>query len=303
MTQSMTGYASSIIDIAINKEEKMSVSVHIKSLNSRYFEANCKVPYLLHNTEVAFQKILKQKLHRGHVYLSIKVQSDNIKHAVIPSLQTVQGYLQAITTIKKECNIKEDVSLQNLLQLPNILQVEEEALSKKTEQLIIDEVSKIIDQLVHARKTEGKVLVQDIKAQLSTVGKKLTLIKKASAKAIKDKKQELDTVIAKLQSFAEDDACSNKCILETQKSILITELEKIDINEEVVRAQAHLKNITNWLASDQETKGKKLDFILQEVNREINTIASKCSNFTISSLAIDIKSELEKSREQTQNIV
>ncbi len=303
MIQSMTGYASAIIEIPIKADTKLSLSINIKSLNSRYFEATCKVPYLLSNLEVSLQKILKKLLHRGHVYISVKMQYDSLKHSVIPSMQTIHGYLQAIQQIKTECGFAEDVSLQTLLKLPNILQIEEEDLSKNSQELILQQVQKVIDQLIQTRITEGKALSKDIKAQTSTIAKKLNLIKKASAKASKEKKKDLDTVISKLQSFSENELCTNKCILENQKQNLISDLEKIDINEEIVRAHAHLKTIQTLLPEKQETKGKKLDFILQELNREINTIASKCSNFTISSLAIDIKSELEKCREQAQNIV
>lgn len=303
MIQSMTGYASAIIDIPIKEHEKLSLSVQIKSLNSRYFEATSKVPYLLTDLDVAIQKLLKQKLQRGHVYITIKIQHDALKHSVIPALSTIKGYIEAINTIKKECLIKDEVSLQTILQLPNIFQTEEEALSKTTEALLLQELETVIDLLISMRTDEGKVLEQDITHQVKTVSQKLALIKEASAQTAVGKKQELDTVIAKLQTYAQEDLCANKCLLESQKATLLSELEKIDIHEEVVRAQAHLVSILEWLQVNEVAKGKKLDFILQELNREINTIASKCSHFTISSLAIDIKAELEKCREQTQNIV
>lgn len=303
MVQSMTGYASAVVEVPIKGDEKLSLSIHIKSLNSRYFEATCKLPYLLGNLEVALQRNLKQKLHRGHVYISVKVQLDTLQHDIVPSIPTVKGYLKAINEIKDECKLTEDVRLDSILKLPNILQVEEEALSKKTETLILQEIDKISDQLIATRITEGKALVKDLKQQIFSITKHLNAIKKASGKAAKDKKSDLDGVIAKLQSYSKEDLCTTKCILENQKANLISELEKIDINEEIVRAHAHLKTIATWSTAKQDIKGKKLDFILQELNREINTIASKCSNFTISTLAIDIKSELEKCREQAQNIV
>lgn len=303
MIQSMTGYASAIIDIPVKEHEKLSLSIQVKSLNSRYFEATSKIPYLLNDLDVAIQKLLKQKLHRGHVYITIKIQHDALKHSVIPALSTIQGYIDAINTIKKECHLKEEVSLQTILGLPNIFQTEEEALSKATETMLLQELDKIIDQLIDMRIVEGKVLAQDILQQTATISQKLTLIKEASAQTTLEKKQELDSIISQLQAFSLEDMCANKCLLENQKSTILSELEKIDIHEEVVRAQAHLVSITQWLQVSEVNKGKKLDFILQELNREINTIASKCSHFTISSLAIDIKSELEKCREQTQNIV
>ncbi|MBM17638.1 MAG: hypothetical protein CL947_01050 [Epsilonproteobacteria bacterium] len=303
MVQSMTGYASSIIEIPIKEQERLSLSISIKSLNSRYFEATCKVPYLLANIDVSIQRILKQKLHRGHVYITVKIQHDTLKHSVVPSLSTVKGYLKAIKTIKDECKINDAVSLQSILQLPNILQVAEEALTQKTEKAILKEIEGIADQLIKTRKTEGKILVGDITTQIKIIAKKLTEIEKASLKAAVEKKQELNTVISKLQTFSPEELCTNKCLLENQKTVLLSELEKIDINEEIVRANSHITTILEWLKSESDTKGKKLDFILQELNRETNTIASKCSSFTISSRSIDIKAALEKCREQAQNIV
>lgn len=303
MVQSMTGYASSIIEIPIKKDEKLSLSVTLKSLNSRYFEATCKVPYLLTNIDVTIQRLLKQKLHRGHVYVSIKIQHDTLKHSVMPSMPTVKGYIKAIKTIKDECKIDDQISLQSLLQLPNILQIEEESLTKKTESFILQEIEKLADLLITTRNSEGKVLATDIKQQTTVIEKKLTEIKKASHVVAKEKKEELDSVITELQNFSTEELCTNKCLLENKKTVLLSELEKIDINEEIVRAQSHITTILEWIKSDNNTKGKKLDFIFQELNRETNTIASKCSNFTISSLSIDIKAALEKCREQAQNIV
>lgn len=303
MIQSMTGYASAIIDIPVKEHEKLSLSIQIKSLNSRYFEATSKIPYVLNDLDVAIQKQLKQKLHRGHVYITIKIQHDALKHSVIPALSTIKGYIEAINVIKNECQLKEDVSLETILGLPNIFQTEDESLSKATETILLQELDKIIDQLIDMRVVEGKVLAADILQQTKTISQKLALIKDASTQTTLEKKQELDSIICQLQAFALDDMSANKCLLENQKSTILSELEKIDIHEEVVRAQAHLVSISDWLQGQETNKGKKLDFILQELNREINTIASKCSHFTISSLAIDIKSELEKCREQTQNIV
>lgn len=303
MLQSMTGYASAIIELPIKEQEKLSLSVQIKSLNSRYFEATSKIPSLFTDTDVAIQKLLKQKLERGHVYITIKIQHDMLKHAIMPSLSTIQGYVSAINIIKKECHIKDEISLQTLLQLPDIFQTEDEPLSKTTETVLLQKIEAVVDQLIMMRTAEGAVLEKDIKQQIKIINQKLLLIKTASEQTAKEKRDELDSIISQLQTFASEDVCANKCLLEQQKTTVLIELEKIDINEEIVRAQAHLASIHEYLLINQSSKGKKLDFILQELNREINTIASKCSHFTISSLAIDIKSELEKCREQSQNIV
>lgn len=303
MTQSMTGFSSEIVEIAINSTEKLSLSLHLKSLNSRYFEATCKLPYIINNLEVLIHRILKKKLERGHVYLTIKVQQDSTKHSVIPSLTTISGYMDAIKTIQKTCNLKEEVSLATLLQLPNILHVEEEILNSKTEEKILAAIENLADSLIVTRKTEGKILADDINSHVKEIAKKLVLIKKASLKAIVIKKKELEELITKLQLSVNQELSVDNCLLENQKITLLAELEKIDINEETVRAASHVKSIIQLLEQDALSKGKKLDFTMQELNRETNTIASKCSQISISSLTIDIKADLEKAREQAQNIL
>lgn len=303
MTQSMTGFSSSIVEIPISKTEKLSLSLHLKSLNSRYFEVTCKLPYLLTNLEVAIQRTLKKKLERGHVYITVKIQQDATQLVVVPALNTIQQYMKAIKKIQTTCNIKEDVSLSTLLQLPNILQVEETAFNSKTEEKILDAVMNLADGLILTRKTEGSFLALDIEKSIKDVLKNLKLIKKNSEIAFTHKKKELDKVLTQIQAFASTDTSIEKTLLEQHKTTLVSELEKIDINEELVRATAHINSIQDLIKESSVAKGKKLDFTLQELNREINTIASKCSHSAISSLTIDIKTDIEKAREQAQNIL
>ena len=299
----MTGFASKIVEVAISKTEKLSLSMHLKALNSRYFEITCKLPYLLNHCEVAIHRILKKKLERGHIYLIIKVQHDATRHVIIPSTTTIQEYLAAIHKIQKMCEIKEPVSLSTILQLPNIFQIEEETVQGSTEEKILQAIENLTDDLIATRVSEGKVLSADISLHMKEILKKLQMINKTSLQVCTEKKEALDQLISKLQKIPVDQVSVEKCMLDNQKIVLLAELEKIDIHEEVVRANSHAKNIIELLKDKNVSKGKKLDFTLQELNREINTIASKCSHSTISSLTIDMKTDIEKAREQAQNIL
>lgn len=299
----MTGFASKIVEISISKTEKLSLSLHLKSLNSRYFETTCKLPHLLSQCEVSIHRILKKKLERGHIYLIVKVQHDATRHVVIPSETVIQGYLQAINQIQKVCKIKESVSLATLLALPNIFQTEEENLQGSSEEKVLKVIEDLTNELIATRESEGKVLAKDIDLHIKDLMKKLQLVNKTSIQICKEKKDDLGALIAKIQKTSEDELSVEKCMMENQKTMLLAELEKIDINEEVVRATSHAKNILLILKDKNLAKGKKLDFTLQELNREINTIASKCSQAAISSLTIDMKSDIEKAREQAQNIL
>ena len=303
MTQSMTGFASKVVEISISATEKLSLSLHLKALNSRYFETTCKLPYLLNHCEVSIHRILKKKLERGHIYLVVKVQQDPTKHVAIPAKKTIEQYLTAIHEIQKMCNITEPVSLSTILSLPNVFQVEENMLEGSVEDKILQAIESLADDLILTRESEGIVLAKDVILHIKSMMKKLQDVGKKSLKVSKEKKELLSEVLEKLQQDLEAVISVERCALEASKNVLLLELEKIDIHEEIVRATSHAKNILLLISNKELSKGKKLDFTLQELNREINTIASKCSDSAISALTIEMKSDIEKAREQVQNIL
>jgi len=306
MILSMTGFATSTAEIALSNKGTMILSMSIKSLNSRFFEINCKLPSALSNLEISIQKTLQKQLHRGHVFLHIKiVNQELLQESIIPSINTIQNYLDAINIIQEKFNLQDKVTLSQILQLPNALQNEEMQLNEEIESAIIQAVHELSLQLIATQKVEGAQLEVDIKEQISSMHGKIVKIKDLSVELIKEKKDALTKIMSALLEFPaeQEQKSQEQCLLETKKSTLLYEIEKIDINEETVRFNSHLVNLTSQFQSQETVKGKKIDFIIQELNREINTIAAKCSNISISSLAIDIKSELEKAREQAQNII
>ena len=307
MILSMTGFATSTVEIPLSSnKENITLAISIKSLNSRFFEMNCKIPSLLSNLEVPLQRLLKKQLHRGHVSLHIKIiDSASLQESINPSLPIIQNYLTAINTIQTKFNLQDQVTLSQILQLPNVLQHQELQLGTTVEKAILQSVHQVSLELIKAQKEEGLQLENDIKNQLASMKVKITQIKDHSEQIIKDKKISLTKVITDLSVYDknEETKTTEQSLLEIKKANLMHEIEKVDINEETVRFNSHLDNVSLQFKSDNPVKGKKLDFIIQELNREINTIAAKCSNIMISSLAIDIKSELEKAREQAQNII
>jgi len=306
MILSMTGFATATAEIPLPNKATMTLAMSIKSLNSRFFEINCKLPSVFSNLEISLQKMLQKKLHRGHVFLHIKiVNQELLQESIIPSITTIQNYLDAIDIIQKKFNLSDKVTLTQILQLPNALQSEEMQLNEEVEAAIIESVDQLSLQLIETQKTEGALLEVDIKEQLTSMHNKIVKIKEFSLELIKEKKENLKNVMTLLLEFPveQEQKSQEQCLLETKKSTLLYEIEKVDINEEIVRFNSHLVNLASQFNTQEKTKGKKIDFIIQELNREINTIAAKCSNISISSLAIDIKSELEKAREQAQNII
>lgn len=307
MILSMTGFATSTVEIPLSSnKENIILSISIKSLNSRFFEMSCKIPSLLSNLEVPLQRLLQKQLHRGHVSLHIKiVSSASLQESIKPSLLTIKNYVNAINTIQKEFNLQDQVTLAQILQLPHALQCEESQLNEDAETAIVQAVHHLAFQLIKAQEEEGSQLARDIKEQLASMKIKIAQIQNNSQQLIKEKKELLAQIMTTLLTFekTEEPKSTEQSLLEVKKTNLMYEIEKIDINEETVRFNSHLQNVSLQFESQDPVKGKKIDFIIQELNREINTIAAKCSNISISSIAIDIKSELEKAREQAQNII
>lgn len=297
MVRSMTGFASGTIILTINEQNKVTVSMSIKSLNSRFFETTCKLSYPIANLETECIKRFKAKLMRGHVYFTVHINNINaFKGTIEPSLPTIRGYLDALNQIKKTFDLEGSLSIANLLQLPNVFVSEEQELDASNKQLFFDTFDNLIEQLMSTQQVEGAALLADIKQRISLMQKEINIIETAYQSLMETQKQKVN------QSLTELEMDESK-FAEVHKNALYAFLDKIDIHEEIVRFKNHLETLANELESSAQEKGKRLDFILQELGREINTITAKCSDSTISSHAINIKVELEKAREQTQNIV
>ncbi|MFZ5954631.1 MAG: YicC/YloC family endoribonuclease [Candidatus Dependentiae bacterium] len=296
MVRSMTGFATKTISIPV-LDTHVGMSIALKSLNSRFFDANCKLPYPISNLETEFIQLFKSRLLRGHISFTIHLTTANaFKSKVEPSLPTIAGYLHALEQIKENFSIEGSVSLSNLLLLPNIFTVQEEELSSDAKNLIFTTTNELIDQLITMQSGEGEVLKNDLLTRIGIIEKEIAIIEKAAEEMIVVQKKKVD---AALQELEMDDSK----FAETHKSALYVMLDKIDIHEEIIRFKNHLKNLTMELTTPGIEKGKRVDFILQELGREINTITAKCSDSTISTHAINVKVELEKAREQNQNIV
>ncbi len=297
MIQSMTGFATKAFILITKDGSKSNVTISIKSLNSRYFETTCRLSHALYHLETKYIKLLKERLHRGHIYFTIYMSNPNLfKGSVEPALSTLQAYMQAINQIKQTCNITEPVTLNHLLKLPNIFNVEEQSIDSASAKIIQDAINEMIDQVVNARKKEGEALKKDLEKRVAIMSEQMSKIEQRSAIAIEKQKK---LVHQALQEIGGDE----NTLADARKNALYTMLDKIDIHEETVRFASHLDNLEKQLHTKEVEKGKRLDFILQELAREINTVAAKCSDVEISTHAITVKVEIEKAREQVQNIV
>lgn len=296
MLLSMTGFSCGTCEIKTKDGRKLSFAIEMKAINSRFFESTCKLPSFLNHLEIKIINLLQKKLIRGRVYLLVQ-QADSISPIanIMPSIKIVQGYLDAIKNIKSQCNLPGELTITDLLQLPDIFITEKTILTDDDEPLFLNLLDGMAGKLNTTRIQEGETLKKDIELRFDSCLQKITEIRDSFEKMMSDYKNEINQKLALVESGDET--------IKTQLDELYTTLNKIDIHEEITRFFSHLESVKLFLKKDQLEKGKRLDFILQELLRETNTIMAKCANFSISSASVDIKVELEKVREQVQNIL
>lgn len=297
MFLSMTGFASKTVSLDLNKKDKVSLSLELKTINTRFFEASCKLPSILSCLEIKIINKLKSNLFRGRAYFSIKIlESDVALTKVKPSIKLIEEYLNALNEVKNKFNLSGDLTISDVLNLPNLFSSQNVKIDTKIEHDILGAVDEVVDLLIKSRNREGLELKKDLEKRFVICAKKMALVKKRFNAFVKEKKSEIKKLLVEYKKTSSEET---KLKLDELYSVL----NKIDVHEEIVRFESHLKNAKKVINDAKTEKGKRLDFILQELLREANTTLAKCSDFNISSLAVDIKVEIEKVREQAQNIV
>lgn len=292
----MTGFGSKTIVLPLEKDQKISLLIEVKSINSRFFEAACKLPNILSHMEVKIVGMLKEKLIRGRIYLTVRLlEEEDILEKVAPSFRLVEEYLKAVEMIRKKFRISGELSAADVIRLPGVFISEKSQLNPELETTIFQNIEKVSDQLLKSRETEGKSLQADLDKSFSICSGKIVKVKTLFKHFMQEQKNAIQKVSASYQKGDEQ--------VKLKLDELYSTLNKIDIHEEIVRFESHLKSIKKVIKDSDVEKGKRLDFILQELMRESNTILAKCSNYNISAAAVDIKVELEKAREQAQNVV
>ncbi len=296
MIQSMTGYANKTISIT-KGDQRAHISIQLKALNSRYFEVNAKLPPALSYLETDLIKIFKKTLVRGYIHFIVYLDNPSIfKGAVVPAITTAKSYAAAVKKIKKELNLDDHLTLEMLIRLPNIFSMEEQSMDKQVTQEVLKTAHELIARVITEREKEGVQLKKDISNRLAFMKKEIIVINKRFLLHMTEQKQKLADLMKDLEGDESE-------LAKARQSALYSVLDKIDIHEEIVRFESHLENLETLLDSTSAENGKRIDFTLQELAREINTITAKCSDSLISSRAINIKVEIEKAREQAQNIV
>jgi len=300
-TLSMTGFSTTTLTLPAKTGGNTHLSITLKSLNSRFFETTCKLPYPLAPLEIEIIRLCKERLFRGTILCSIHLSNPNALTATIePSLATVQSYLDALATIQNQFSIEGKLSLRDIIILPNIFDTVESPLEEETNKKVLATITRLISELIEVRRTEGENLARDIFQRIALITTALKDLEERAEIVMQEKKNQ---VLNAYQQLSTTTGVARTPEATESQASLYAQLDKIDIHEEIVRFKNHIATLIKTLEAETNEKGKRIDFILQELFRETNTITAKCSDTQISTLAITIKVELEKTREQAQNIV
>lgn len=298
MIVSMTGYATKLYRHTLANGEVLAMTVSIKTLNSRFFELSCKMPYAFSSYEIEAQKKLKDSLIRGHAYLTIQVQDQSIlRNKISASLQVASGYLAELQKIQNSLNVPGEITINDLSRFQQIFSLEESELDESVKTLVLQAITEVAEEVTLLRQQEGNGLLVDINARLQTIRDLQKFIKQRFTVVFQERQSELRQKLATLLEGASQE------LQDAQKASLMNTIDKLDIHEELVRLDTHCTTIEQLLLNQKIEKGRQLDFMVQELGREANTIASKSIDAEITNAAVALKVEIEKMREQMQNII
>ena len=291
MVLSMTGYGR-----AEEVRNGRDIAVELRSVNSRYFEYSCRVPRTCAFLEDPLKRLVAEQVHRGKVELSLSIQNVSAADAVVQiNWGLAESYCRALSSLAERLDIRNDITVTALTRFPDVLT--QSAAPADPDALWAD-VQAVAGQAVTAflqmRAAEGEKLRADVEARLLTVEELVRQIEQGSAGRVQAYTQRL---YARLQELLADRNIEESRVL-TEAALFA---DKTAIDEETVRLHSHVAQYRQILTLD-EPIGRKLDFLTQELNREANTIGSKCQDATLTRLVVELKSEIEKIREQIQNI-
>ncbi|MHC0037224.1 YicC/YloC family endoribonuclease [Pseudoneobacillus sp. C159] len=290
MVKSMTGFGRSH-----RESNDFSLIVEIKTVNHRFCEYHIRMPRQLLKMEEKIKKQIGEYIHRGRVEVFVTVSGNGAIHRKVTiDWPLLEEYYQYILKIKEKYHLNSEITVQELLERQEWLQVEEvESGNEELERLFSITVNEAVEQLMAMRVTEGKELELDIRKQLLVLEETINKVRTYAPLVARGYQERLNK---RLQDFTAG-------VLDEQR--VITEVaifaDKADINEELTRLQSHIRQFFETLL-EPDPIGRKLDFLIQEMNREVNTIGSKANDSNIAKEVVEMKSLLEKLKEQSQNI-
>lgn len=292
MLKSMTGFARHE-----NQNGELTCKVEIRSVNNRFIDVNTRLPKSLKDLELPLKKLIKSRCARGSFDINITLEKNGQSEAnfeIKANLPLAAQYLDAFNKIKKDLDLHGEIDINTILTLRDIVKPELKEVDDSSEQTVFETVEKALSDLIKMREDEGVNLEEDIINQVNGIKKFGETIKSRQSMTVKKFQSKLNEKIKALTAGIELDPTRI-----AQETALLA--DRCDVTEEIVRLESHLEQFHKMVESD-EPQGRKLEFLTQEINREVNTIGSKTIDLEVSKTVIEMKSRLEKVREQLANI-
>ncbi len=290
--KSMTGFGRGAVT-----EENFAVSVEIKTVNNRFLDLNLRLANELQSLEANIKRLIQSRLSRGRidVFINYERTSDVIYELNRP---LISGYLSALKEMQNEFLLSGEPDLNLIARLPNALLTRADDLTENFTDGIETAVKLALEELENMREAEGESLKNELNSRLSEIEKQLPAVEAEMEMVADEYRQRLNKRIGILLEKSDAEIEIDQARLAQEVAYLA---DKQDISEEIIRLKSHIEQFRGILNEEKEV-GKRLDFLTQEFNREANTIASKTNNLIVKEAALNIKSEIEKMREQVQNV-
>ncbi len=293
--RSMTGFAQ-----LENKIDRFAVKVSVKSINHRYLDLNLFLNDGALPFETELRAIIQKTLERGKVDFSLKLyfEGDNPVNVKLRN-SVITGIVDAFREAGEKTGLNSEVCLKDLLHIPDIIQVEplEISFSKEEAAFVFECCRDVLEKLTSMKEEEGKFLATDFRERLKIIESNICSIENLSKGMAVIYAEKLKDRMSNLLNIAEIESAEERIV--TEAALFA---DRSDISEEIIRVKSHLRQVNDLLDNGKSSMGKKLDFLFQEIQREINTIGSKSKYINITDQVIMLKSEMEKMREQVRNI-
>ncbi len=288
----MTGYGKANLAV-----EERQYQVEIKSVNHRYLDISIKMPRFLSYLEEEIKKEIASQVKRGKLDVSITFENNDAQAKEIKiNTQIAKCYIEELKKLSKQENLLANIEVTQIVKLPDVLSIQnQQKEDKNIQEELIKTVHQATKQLTQMRQTEGNKMEQDITLRIQSIQEKVRKISLLSAGLIEE-------YIVKLEGRIKEILKTQEIDPQRLAQEVVIYADKCSIEEEVTRLKSHIIQFEKLLSSKEEAIGKQLDFMIQEMNRETNTIGSKANNLEITNEVIGIKTQLENIREQIQNI-
>ncbi len=275
----------------------ITATVEVRGVNSRYLDVTARLPRLLSQREKDIKEIVRGCVNRGNLVVSVSVEEESDANAPMAVNKTAaKAYIKLLNDLRKAAKIKEKVRLEHLLKFSEVFEVPKDEQSDEQEWKVVEEALRsALEGFNTMRRNEGSELARDLQRRIQWLSETVEKIERMSRERIPEERNRLHERIAQL---VEDKSVIDQNRLELEIALLA---DKLDVTEECVRFRSHTKFFLDTIANT-DSAGRKLNFLVQEINREANTIGSKTNDSEIGHLVVQMKEEVEKIREQLQNI-